>query len=56
MLFFADRAEGAVTQGMLMGSVTVVITLLMFLLVFFDHPHGAGWVACSRRRWSARWA
>ena len=26
MLFFADRAEGAVTQGMLMGSVTVVIT------------------------------
>ena len=42
MLFFADRAEGAVTQGMLMGSVTVVITLLLFLLVFFDHPHGDG--------------
>ena len=42
MLFFADRAEGAVTQGMLMGSVTVVITLLLFLLVFFDHPHGTG--------------
>ena len=42
MLFFADRAEGAVTQGMLMGSVTVVITLLMLLLVFFDHPHGGG--------------
>ncbi|RYJ04697.1 MAG: DUF4239 domain-containing protein, partial [Actinomycetales bacterium] len=42
LLFFADRAEGAVTQGMLMGSVTVVITLLMFLLVFFDHPHGHG--------------
>lgn len=42
MLFFADRAEGAVTQGMLMGSVTVVITVLMFLLVFFDHPHGGG--------------
>lgn len=42
MLFFADRAEGAVTQGVLMGSVTVVITLLMFLLVFFDHPHGHG--------------
>ncbi len=42
MLFFADRAEGAATQGMLMGSVTVVITLLLFLLVFFDHPHGTG--------------
>ena len=42
MLFFADRAEGAVTQGLLMGSVTVVITLLLFLLVFFDHPHGEG--------------
>ena len=28
MLFFADSAEGAVTQGMLMGSVTVVIALL----------------------------
>jgi hypothetical protein len=42
MLFFADRAEGAVTQGVLMGSVTVVITLLMFLLVVFDHPHWSG--------------
>jgi amino acid transporter len=42
LLFFADRSEGAVTQGVLMGSVTVVITLLLFLLVFFDHPHGAG--------------
>ena len=42
MLFFADRAEGAVTQGMLMGSVTVVIALLMLLLTFFDHPHGDG--------------
>src|SRR5580765_5431774 len=42
MLFFADSAEGVVTQGVLMGSVTVVITLLMMLLVFFDHPHGNG--------------
>jgi hypothetical protein len=42
MLFFADRGEGALTQGLLMGSVTVVISLLMLLLVFFDHPHGAG--------------
>ena len=42
MLFFADRAEGAVTQGMLMGSVTVVIAFLLLLLMFFDHPHGDG--------------
>jgi hypothetical protein len=41
-LFFADPGEGAVTQGVLMGSVTVVITLLMMLLVFFDHAHGEG--------------
>lgn len=42
MLFFADRGEGAVTQAMLMGNVTVVITLLMLLVVFFNHPHGSG--------------
>ena len=42
LLFFADPAEGRVTQGMLMGSVTVVITLLLLLLTFFDHPHGDG--------------
>jgi hypothetical protein len=42
MLFFADPAEGAVTQGVLMGGVTVVITLLMMLLFFFNHAHGDG--------------
>jgi hypothetical protein len=42
LLFFADPGEGAVTQGVLMGSVTVVLTLLLLLLVFFDHPHGSG--------------
>ena len=42
MLFFADRGEGAVTQGVLMGSVTIVIALLLLLLRFFDHPHGDG--------------
>jgi len=42
LLFFADPVEGPVTQGMLMGSVTVVVALLMMLLVFFDHPHGGG--------------
>ena len=40
------------TQGLLMGSVTVVITLLLMLLVFFDHPHGDGVGRLSRRRWS----
>ncbi len=40
VLFFADSAEGAVAQGVLMGSVSVVITLLLLLLGFFDHPHG----------------
>jgi hypothetical protein len=42
MLFFADRGERAITQGLLMGSVSLVITLLLLLLVFFDHPHGDG--------------
>jgi hypothetical protein len=42
LLFFADSSEGTVTQGMLMGSVTIVIALLMLLLVFFNHPHGHG--------------
>lgn len=40
LLFLADSAERAVSQGVLMGSVTFVITLLLLLLAFFDHPHG----------------
>lgn len=42
LLFFADSAERALTQAVLMGSVTLVITVLMLLLGFFDNPHGAG--------------
>ena len=42
VLFFADSAEGALTQSVLVGSVAVVITVLMLLLGFFDHPHGEG--------------
>ncbi|WP_421733058.1 hypothetical protein [Cellulomonas sp.] len=42
MLFFADSAERAPTQAVLMGSVTLVITLLLLLIGFFDHPHGPG--------------
>jgi hypothetical protein len=39
MLFFADPAEGRVTQGMLIGSVTAVITAMLLLLVFLDNPY-----------------
>jgi hypothetical protein len=42
LLFFADSAESAWTQAVLMGSVAVVITVLMLLLGFFDNPHGEG--------------
>ena len=42
LLFFADPAERAITQGLLMGSVSLVISLLLLLLGFFDHPHGPG--------------
>jgi hypothetical protein len=42
MLFFADRGERAVTQAVLMGSVTMIITLLMLLVIFFNHPYGEG--------------
>jgi hypothetical protein len=42
MLFFADRGERVVTQAVLMGSVTVIITLLMLLVIFFNHPYGGG--------------
>ena len=42
VLFFADPAEGAVTQGMLMGSVALITTTLLVLLVFFNNPHLPG--------------
>jgi hypothetical protein len=42
MLFFADSGESAVTQGMLMGGVSVVVTSLLLLLVFLDRPFGEG--------------
>jgi hypothetical protein len=41
-LFFADRAEGAATQGMLMGSVAFAVTVSLLLLAFFDVPYGDG--------------
>jgi hypothetical protein len=42
MLFFADPGEGAITQSMLMGDATVVLTVLVLLLIFFNHPDGNG--------------
>lgn len=42
MLFFADRGERAVTQAMLMGSVTAVIAAMLLLLSFLDSPFHSG--------------
>jgi hypothetical protein len=42
MLFFADRAERAKTQALLMGSVTAVITVMLLLLVFLERPYREG--------------
>jgi amino acid transporter len=41
-LFFADRGERAVVQGMLIGSVVSVITVLMLLLYGLDTPFHSG--------------
>jgi hypothetical protein len=44
MLFFADRGERAVVQGLLIGTVMAVITSLLLLLGFLNDPFhdGAG--------------
>ena len=42
MLFFADRGERAVTQGLLMGAVTSVIVTMLLLLNFLDSPFHTG--------------
>ena len=42
MLFFADSGEGAVTQGVLMGSVVSVIVSMLLLIHFLDSPFHAG--------------
>jgi hypothetical protein len=42
MLFFADRGERAVTQGMLMGGVASVITVMLLLLGSLDQPFHPG--------------
>ena len=42
MLFFADSGERAVTQGMLMGAVASVITVMLLLLGSLDRPFHPG--------------
>ena len=42
MLFFADSGERALTQALLMGSVTAVIVLMLLLLGFLDSPFHSG--------------
>jgi hypothetical protein len=42
MLFFADPGEGAVTQGMLMGAVVFVMSVLLLLLFSLDRPYHDG--------------
>jgi hypothetical protein len=42
MLFFADRGERAVVQGLLIGSVVAVITAMLLLLGFLDTPFHTG--------------
>jgi hypothetical protein len=42
MLFFADRAEGAVTQAMLIGSVAAVVTVTLLVIYALDGPYRPG--------------
>jgi hypothetical protein len=42
MLFFADSAERAVVQALLMGTVVAVIVALLLLLQFLDNPFHKG--------------
>jgi hypothetical protein len=42
MLFFADSGEGAVTQAVLMGSVTTVVVSMLLLIGFLDSPFHEG--------------
>jgi hypothetical protein len=42
MLFFADRGERAVTQGLLMGSVVAVMVATLLLIGILDAPYRPG--------------
>jgi hypothetical protein len=43
MLFFADRAERAVVQGMMIGAVVAVIVTTLGLIRFLDNPFNPGY-------------
>jgi hypothetical protein len=43
MLFFADSGERAVVQGVLMGTIVVVITMTLLLINFLDSPFRSGY-------------
>jgi len=42
MLFFADSGERAIVQGLLMGSIVAVLTIMLLLLQFMDSPIQTG--------------
>jgi hypothetical protein len=42
MLFFADSAERAVVQGVMIGGVAIVISSTLLLLWFLDNPYHSG--------------
>jgi|RhiMethySRZTD1v2_1073278.scaffolds.fasta_scaffold128832_3 hypothetical protein len=42
MLFFADRGERALVQATMMGGVALVVSSLLLLLWFLDHPYYGG--------------
>ena len=42
MLFFADRGERAVTQGLLIGAVTSIVVMMLLLLSSLDNPFHPG--------------
>jgi hypothetical protein len=42
MLFFADSGESAITQAVLMGSVTTVMVSMLLLIGFLDNPFHEG--------------
>ena len=42
MLFFADSAERAASQAMLIGSVTAAIAAMLLLIQFLDDPYRGG--------------
>ncbi len=42
MLFFADPAEGPITQALLMGAVVSVVVTMLLLIRFLDSPFHQG--------------